>query len=48
MSHGVEKRNGQGWRQAGHCLFFALEVNCSPRDQTSSESWEGQGAFNMI
>lgn len=28
MSHWVEKRNGLGWRQAGHCLF-ALEVNCS-------------------
>lgn len=28
MSHRVEKRNGQGWRQAGHCLP-TLEVNCS-------------------
>lgn len=28
MSHRVKKRNGLGWRQAGHCLF-ALEVDCS-------------------
>lgn len=35
-----------GGRQA--IVSSALEVNCSPRDQTSSESWEGQGAFNMI
>lgn len=47
MSHRVEKRNGQGWRQAGHCLS-ALEVELFPQDQTSSELWEGQGALNMI
>lgn len=38
MSHRVKKRNGPGWKHAGHCLF-ALKVNC----YLEIKHWESHG-----